>query len=394
MTISSIEKKDWIASFNLIGNAKVGDYTFKMDEKSDSGWHYNSMNLGIDCGEKHGVIYTEMSGGHSLVQDSVIYCHGKNEDGSDDFNTTVEVAWDDRDNEEIIESIGDMCFITVGLEKTDKGKTFYKKFLSAFDAIEYINQNLKDGMVVNVKGNLKYSKYKDDVQVKKEVKSIVLSKTEPDKYKASFTQTLLINKDSASLKNIDKDKSAMYVDAVILDYYKIVSENDKNNILFKGQYPFYKTFEFPLNLNNEKQCIAIYDKLFKVKKGYTQITFKGSFIESGATVQTTIEDIPDNIKEMIDAEIYTEEEVLTICASNGNKERRMILNKPLIRLMGEDKIPVIQKFEERYEDDELEVYVDNNDNNGDNNADTADTVGDNADSDGDMDWLNALDNLD
>ena len=48
-----IMKKDWISNFNLIGVPKINDYTFKINEKSEkSSWVYNSLNLGIDCGEK------------------------------------------------------------------------------------------------------------------------------------------------------------------------------------------------------------------------------------------------------------------------------------------------------------------------------------------------------
>ena len=67
--------------------------------------------------------------------------------------------------DEVLEDIGDLSFITIGLEKTDKGKTYYKKFLSAYDAIAYIKDHLEENRVVNVKGNLKYSMYQDKVQV-------------------------------------------------------------------------------------------------------------------------------------------------------------------------------------------------------------------------------------
>jgi hypothetical protein len=60
-----LEKKNWVASFILIGEAKVNQYTYKLDEKSDkSDWVYNMLNLGVDCGEKHGTVYTELMGGY------------------------------------------------------------------------------------------------------------------------------------------------------------------------------------------------------------------------------------------------------------------------------------------------------------------------------------------
>ena len=126
-----IVKKDWVSNFTLIGKPVIGDYTFKIDERSQkSNWIYSTLNLGVDCGEKHGVIYAEMLGGYGEDRENVIYAHGKNEDGSDNFDEQIIVPWEDRDNENVLENIGEMSFITVGLEKTNKGTTFYKKFLS------------------------------------------------------------------------------------------------------------------------------------------------------------------------------------------------------------------------------------------------------------------------
>lgn len=347
-----IAKKDWIASFNLIGEAKINDYTYKIDEKSEkSSWIYNSLNLGIYCGEKYGTVYASMMGGYSEEKSGVIFAHGKKEDGTDDFENQIQVAWEDRFNDEILESLGDMCFITVGLEQTNKGKVFYKKFLSEYDAIAYIQEHLEDGMVLNVRGNIRYQLYQDKVQIQKNINNIVLSKVDDAaKYKATFIQTVLLDKDSASLKKekINKEKGVLYVSTRILDYLK-----EFNGIEVKGQYPFQKEFEFEMDFNNEKICKMIMDKVFKVKKDVTQITFEGEFVSGGAVVTATWDDVPDDIKDLVECGIYTKEEALQRCSTNGNREDRMILRKPHTKLVGEDKIPTVQKFEQRFTEDDL-----------------------------------------
>lgn len=388
-----INKENWVSSFNLIGVPKVTDYTFKIDEKSEkSSWIYNSMNLGIDCGEKFGTVYAEMMGGYSAEQPGVIFAHGKKDDGSDDFSTPIQVDWDDRFDDSILDTIGDLSFITVGLEKTDKGKTFYKKFLSAYDAVAYIKEHLTDNMVVNVRGTLRYSLYQNNVQVRKNITSIVLSKVDDAaKYAARFTQTILIDKDSASLKNIDKDKGVMFVEARVLDYLK-----EYNGIEVKGQYPFVKTFEFEMPLTNEAQCKKIMDKVFKVKKGITQITFEGNLIEGGAVVTATMDDVPQDIKDLIDCGVYTEEEALARCSSNGSREQRMVLCKPMVRLVdeGSGKIPVLQKFDEQYTEDELVLdYLSeaNQATVADADDETEETgTTESTSAGGDLDWLNSL----
>lgn len=383
-----IVKKDWVSNFTLIGKPKISeDYTFKIDERSEkSAWVYNSLNLGIDCGEKYGVVYAEMMGGYSDENENKIFAHGKKDDGSDDFEKQLVIDWDDRFNDDVLEDVGDLSFITVGLEKTDKGQTFYKKFLSAYDAIAYIKEHLTEDMAVNVRGNLKYSTYNDVTQVRKNITSIALSKAEDSsKYKATFTQSILIDKDSASLKadNIDKDKGVVFVDARVLDYAKEV-----NGVEVKGQYPYKKKFEFALNFENEKQCKIIYEKLLKVKKGITQTTFEGEFIEGGAVVTTTFDDLPDEIKDLVLAGVYSEEEACAKCTANSNREKRMVLKKPMIKLVGDDKVPVIQRFEERFTEEDLILdcfkKVDADEPYSDDDEAPFDT------DDNSMDWLNNL----
>lgn len=380
-----IKKADWQSSFNLIGKPVVNDYTFKIDEKSEkSNWVYNALNLGVDCGEKHGTVYAEMMGGYSEENENRIYAHGKKDDGSDNFDEQVIVAWEDRFDDEILETIGDLSFITVGLEKTNADKTYYKKFLSAYDAIAYIKEHLTDDMVVNVRGNLKYSEYNNVVQVRKNITSIALSKAEDSsKYKATFTQSILIDKDSASLKEIDKDKGVMFVNARVLDYIK-----EYNGIEVKGQYPYNKQFEFAMDFSNEAQCKKIYEKLFKVKKGVSQVTFEGDFVEGGAVVTATWDDIPDDIKDLVEMGVYTKEEALARCTANGSRERRMVLRKPSIKLVGEDKVPVIQVFPERFEEDDLVLDYLYKDKKDDNKPPF--NVDEESGSDDSMDWLNKL----
>ena len=58
MSKKVIVKKDWVSNFTLIGVPKINEYTFKINEESEkSAWIYNSLNLGVDCGEKFGTVY-------------------------------------------------------------------------------------------------------------------------------------------------------------------------------------------------------------------------------------------------------------------------------------------------------------------------------------------------
>lgn len=346
-----LEKKNWSNTFMLIGEAKVNDYTYKLDEKSEkSDWVYNSLNLGVYCGETCGTVYAELMGGYGAERDNVVYVHGKDSEGKDNFDDKFTIDWDDRFDEKILESVGDLCFLTVGLEKDKGGKVYYKKFLTPYDMIAYINENLEDGMVINVKGNLKYSTYNDNVQVKKEINSVVLSKVDDSsKYAARFTQTMLLTKDSVG--KADKDTGVLPIYAKVLDYVKEYKGKEvKTNI------PYDKTFEYELDLSNPEMAKKVVDKVFKVQKGVTEVTFEGDLIEGGAVVTATEDDIPDDIKALISIGVFTMEEALAKCTVSSGREKRMVIRKPLIKMVEDkegNKTPTIQKFDKKYEEEDL-----------------------------------------
>ena len=352
----------WTSVFNLVGEVKLNDYTFKIDEKSEkSDWVYNALNLGVDCGEKHGVCYAELMGGYgSERSNNVVYVHGKKEDGSDDFQNSYTIDWEDRFDESILEDIGNASFLTIGLEKDSKDKTFYKKFLTPYDFIAYASEHLEDGMVVNVRGQLKYTVYNGNIQCRKEINSIALSSATPDKYRATFTQTMLLDRDSATKDSIDKDKGVINVDAYVLEKFKEYNGwdlTDGGKVKGGAFVPLHKNFEYEINPEKPELTTAVINKLFKVKKGVTQISWEGEFVESGATVTATEDDLTDDIKELISLGLYTLEEALAKCTVGGSKERRMILKKPAIKMVGDDenKVPQIQRFEEAFTEEDMQL---------------------------------------
>jgi hypothetical protein len=356
--------KKGVATFQLIGEPKINDYTFKIDEQSNSGWVYNNMNLGVDCGNGN-IVYCDMMGGYSSVADSVIYVHGKKENEAgkdvDDWDNRFTVDWDDR--------------FTIGLEKDAKGKTFPKKFLSAYDAIEYIQEHLTIDMVVNIKGNLKYSDYQSNVQVKKEVTSIFLSKADdPSKYSATFQQSILIDKDS--IGKYDKESNSIPISAYVVDYVGKYGENKQE---IKQNVAFPKEFQFEVNTEEVEKGAKLISKLFKVKKdNVNEITMIGDIVEGQAKINISTDDLPDDIKELIELGAYTEEEALAKCAVGNTREKKMIIRKPLIRMVGEDdnKKPIIVKEDEKYKFDDLVflsqlIDTDDEDKNEDDKDDKA-----------------------
>ena len=344
------------AVFNLIGRVKVTDKTFNLDNSYDSGWTDNSMYVGVDCGNGN-TVYAEMRSGFFPDKDNVIRAYSKDEKDDAGKSTSVEIAWEDRLDESLYDSISDSSFLTVGVEKDVKDKTVYKKFLTAYDAVEYLNEHLEDGMIVNVKGTIGYSEYEGNVSTKKEITSIVLSKIDDEAdFKATFSQTILVDSKSIGKKN--DDKGTMELAAYVVDYVgKPKIDGEKIEVKKNVTYP--KTFEVAINENPEITAKML-QKFFKPKKGkITEITVTGNLVEGGSTVNITEDDIPDDIKELIEMGLYSKEEAeKKIAVGNGNRERRMIIVKPDITYVGtgDDRKPTVAFEDGKYDEDDLYFY--------------------------------------
>ena len=344
------------ATFNLIGRAKVTDKTFNLDNSYDSGWTDNQMYLGVDCGNGN-IVYAEMRSGFFPDKDNVIRAYDKNEKDESGKSKSVEIAWEDRLDEALLDSIADSSFLTVGVEKDVKGKTVYKKFLTAYDAVEYLNDYLEDGVVVNVKGNIGYSEYEGNVSVKKDITSIVLSKVENEEdFKATFSQTILV--DSKSIGKKKDEKGTMELEAYVIDYVGS-PKIDGEKVEIKKNVVFPRTFEVEINENPEITAKML-QRFFKPKKGkLTEITVTGNLVEGAAIVNITEDDIPDDIKELIAMGLYSEEEAEKKCAvGNNNREKRMIIVKPDITYVGQgdERKPTVAFEENKYEDSDLYFY--------------------------------------
>lgn len=346
------------ASFNLIGRVKRTDKSFNFNNTYDSGWTDNSMYIGVDCGNGN-VVYSEMRSGFFPDNESTIRAYSKDDKDENGKSKSVEIAWEDRLDESILDTVADTSLITVGVEKDVHGKTVYKKFLQAYDAVEYLDEYLEDNVVVNVKGNLGYSEYDGNVSVKKDITSIVLSKVEDENdFKATFSQTILI--EPKCIGKTLEEKGTIELDAYVVDYVG-KPKVDGKKVEVKKNVVFPKTFEIEVNENPEITAKMIKRFFDPKKKGQVnEITVAGKLVEGGSTVTITKDDIPDDIKELIEMGVYSEDEAVKKIAvgGNGNRERRMIVVKPDIVYVGQgdDRKPTVAFEEGKYEEDDLIFY--------------------------------------
>ncbi len=346
--MSEVVMKKGASSFNLIGRAKITQYTFDLDKTSTSGFNYHRLNLGVDCGNGN-IVYGEMMGGFNPSKDVYLYVHGKDEDGKDEWSNRFEVAWEDRDNPTILESVGENCFIKVAIENDADGKLVTEKFLSAYDAIAYLSSNLQDNTVVSIRGDLEYSVYNKEIQMRKKITHIYASKKEENEFEAKFTQVVLINQDSLSKKM--NDNKCLEIFALVPEYInKLEGVDVKQNVLLE------RMFEFdPMTLKEESRQ-GFLKKFFTAKKGwYSEIVMEGMIQEGATVVATSIDDLDTQLQEMISYGLMSVEEAINKSAVTGTRSKRMIFTRPFVTTKLKDDVSVstIHHNPERYKEDEV-----------------------------------------
>ena len=152
----------------------------------------------------------------------------------------------------------------------------------------------------------------------------------------------------------------MALNAYVVDYVG-KPKIDGKKVEIKKNVTYPKTFEVAINENPEITAKML-QKFFKVKKkgSINVLTVMGNLIEGAAIVNITDDDIPDDIKELIEMGLYSEEEAKAKCAVGGNnRERRMVILKPDITYVGQDdeRKPTVAFEEGKYEDSDLYFYT-------------------------------------
>jgi hypothetical protein len=342
----------------VVGKVKLSDKSFALDQTSQGGYQYSRLNLGIETSEGN-VVYGELMGGYSTAK-PVIYTASKED------NAQLQINWADRFNEAVIDSVADYRLHKVGLERDEEGKLIVKKFLSPYDMIAYLKENLKDGMEVSVRGAFQFSEYKGDTQRRFQIQNIFLpyqKKNEetgellPVEYRADFVQTILLDEESfKKITKEDAEAGEVVVSAYAVDY---VGKKDGKEI--KKNLPFTLPIVVKINKENPEQTKKILDALFKVKKGKVrELTIEGYIVEGYEKQQVSDADIElsAEIKELIEMGLYSVEEAKEKMTVRGNKVSKLVFTRPYVIKDKNDATKIlVDKDDDKYTAEDLIVPI-------------------------------------
>ena len=319
MTKANLEKElqSGIAQFRVYGKASISSNTFPEETTtSKSGWVYKRAGFPVKVGDSNSV-YVSIMGGHAS-QNGVIYVSNKD-------NQPMQVNWDLRNNEEVLANIADYSFIKIYLEKDDNGKLIEKRFLSEIDAIDYMAEHLKNDDQIYVSGQVEYQRYNGETQRSFNIKTVILDEKGHEPL-SEMRQTYLLDEHSLPRqweKQIDEEHQVT-VNAFVPQY--IGKENGKTikKVLALPQ-------QFIVRGNPEKLDMVkkVTEKLFKTgKKVVREIGLRQKLVYGFSTNTGDIK-ITDELQELIDLGLMTEEQVKNEATVSGRRVDETIFVRPL-----------------------------------------------------------------
>ena len=327
------ELRGGVSRFSAYGKVSISADTFPTDAtKAASGYTYKRVSFPVSVGDNN-TIYVQMMGGYSPKK-PVIYA--RNTD-----NDPIEVNWDLRTNENILENIADRSFVKVRLEKDADGMLIEKKFLSEFDAITYMADHLKDGQQVYIGGDVEYRHYNGQIQRSFNMTTVALDENEDRKPSAQLSQTYLIDNTSVDSDWEDQleEKKQLVVNAYVPQYVgKHEGKQIKKTLAFPQQFVLKATDE---NMDKRKAIVKRF--LLTDEDVVRELSLLCDLVD-GYEESTGNVELSDDLKELIKLGFMTEEAAEKQMTIGGNRVRETVLVRPMLRrnngqpeLMMEDK---------------------------------------------------------
>ncbi len=297
-------------SFQLTGIVNgVEKENFYKEIKTKSNKNMRMISFGVNY-QENSTLYVNLQG---MEQENVYF--SKQAKNKGDKPETVKIPWADRFsyNREGFTLIGKN--IAIGKKKDETGKIVNnKKVMTDFDACKEINENLKDGASVFIRGNINYSSFFDNNGNKKTSVKLVPNQISlcsdvdfnDDKYvqKNDFNQVIVFIKIDQEKEN-DKPTGRFIVLAKIITYNNIedaefiIKDKDLANKFRKSLNP-YNAIKVSGHMVSYTQTETVIDEDNWGEEDAIEKVFapaKREFVITGAKGST------------IDRELYTEENI-------------------------------------------------------------------------------------
>lgn len=373
MANTTVNKKATFGDFTVTGLVKgLGEDSFQFDVKGKNNinWNQNVMSIRLDD-TKGNSFFLNTRDGFDLVRGKDIYTQSK--DGKN-----LKIPFGERMNELLLEKVDENKMIRVGYaiaevedEKGHKYNTWvYKNFLTVFDLIKFLKESLQNDMKVTFKGRTKYQSYNGETSEQYEIQRVYIEPQDvPEKFNTyqfgfEFNQTFLLNSDSVDDSKFESEGIAK-VKAYIYqletkkgaDGKNIKTTNDEGKQV-NAKFPVVYPVEYVVRAGEKKDVMKkVIDKYLNVTGDTVRcIEYVGKFVQGYSVSNITEDDLPEDVKEMIELGLYTVEDALKMCAGKERISEQQLIKPRLVKI--DDKAS-IHMDDKTYTKDDLTHIVEN-----------------------------------
>ena len=323
----------------------VGTVSFPKDDSKRPFYHeftknnrkMRSLNFGIKS-DGHNMGFVEMFGAEQDV------IKARSDDGEN-----LEIEWADRFDEESINSVSSIYLTTVNL-----GEGFERQsFLSSFDAIGYLKDNLRDAAdrTIIATGRITKQFYNGRVFDRYQLQNIyVPTDTSKVKPKLNVTFELVYNKDSVD-KTEWKEEKKIYIDGYTPTYI------DKDNgTKYVAQRVCFNASKVDPNNQNHVDRMNYRLKFINIpNKKAVKMCFEGYLINGSEAIEFDESQLTDLQREAVALGIKTLEDYRPRGQILGERVQEIRLVNPYLRQEYSDGIIDLGETMSQFEEEQ--VYV-------------------------------------
>ena len=323
--------------FDAVGEIEFKQENFFPNQTGKNNPNYTYSRLSFYLKNNDQKIRISLMGGFT-PQTKIYAMNDKKESMTIDFG--------DRDNEEIIKQVSSLSLFQVGLNKVDIPKTKmnedknelevilkadgtpemikvwnFQNFLTEYDLINFLGQNIKNGQMVRITGEISYNIYEEKLQKNYKINKIYIL-TEEDTFEDRFNLKVetLVDKDS-----LNESEPIIQGD----NECKIKINTKVFNQINKNERSIIPLDIFYVYKENEKETVhRIINKIFKVsgdtiRKVVLECSLFNGKVYSSLSEDAEIE-LSDEVQELIELGYCTREEALKKANPKGYSEVQFV----------------------------------------------------------------------
>lgn len=319
------ELKSGQARFEVFGELRVNEDSWgEVRQSTSSTYKYRRAALSVDLGEGRST-FVELMGGYDPNRPILRRLSKTQGEG------LMDIPWANRLNENIVANVSPQSLFSVG-KLDENGNIARKVFVSELDAIEEMEKTFKNGDSVHIWGDVEYHRYNGQIQRRLSIRGI--SQIVPDsssagRHEAILRQSFLFSKNSISPDYEDEleEKGKTTITVHVPQYV-----GKEEGVEVRKVLPFPQTLVYKANNEDEiKRAKFVIEKFMTVEDDdlVREVVLVVDMYD-GVETSTGGFELTDDLKDLLDLGVVTEDELKRTSTVSGKRIRENIVLKPYV----------------------------------------------------------------